>query len=330
MNDRDVTNGADETVIGASDKTASIHRTPEGRRRRGRGGLTGAVLLIAVGVLFLLNNLGTLEVDWLSLFRFWPVLLILVGLDIILGRRGALGSAIMAVLALLVVGGVVYLATTAPGFARGQAVSGDFAQPLGDVDRLEVRLDLGASDTELDALSGGTNAVEGAYTSPENLQVVVDYHTQGSTGVLEIYQEERHGMPAMMVPGFVGELDLGLTAAVPVDLIIDAGVGDLTLDLTGMDIRSLVIDGGVGSLNVILPAEGRYDVDVEVGVGSITIEVPSGMEAEISYDGGLGHLDMPGRFKQIDGLWQTGDYSRNAENSARIDVEAGVGNVTIK
>jgi hypothetical protein len=329
MVDRDTTNGADETIIGASDKTAAIPRTPDGRRRGGSG-LTGAVLLITVGVLFLLSNLGTLEVDWLSLFRFWPVLLILVGLDIVLGRRGALGSALMAVIALLVVGGVVYLATTGPGFVRGQAVSGDFAQPLGDVDRLEVKLDLGASDTELDALSGGSNAVEGAYTSPENLKVVVDYHTRGGTGVLEIYQEETHGMPAMMVPGFVGELDLGLTTAVPVDLVVDAGVGDLTLDLTGMDIRSLVIDGGVGSLNVILPAEGRCDVDVGVGVGSITIEVPPGMEAQISYDGGLSHLDVAGRFEKIDGLWQTGGYSRNAKNSARIDVDAGVGSVTIR
>jgi hypothetical protein len=29
-------------------------------------------------------------------------------------------------------------------------------------------------------------------------------------------------------------------------------------------------------------------------------------------------------------MWQTGSYSRNAENSARIDVEAGVGSVTVR
>jgi|GEM_PF-5139070 len=47
----------------------------------------GAIILITLGVLFLLSNLGILPISvWFILLRFWPVLLILLGLRIILGR----------------------------------------------------------------------------------------------------------------------------------------------------------------------------------------------------------------------------------------------------
>ncbi|MBZ5521616.1 MAG: DUF5668 domain-containing protein [Acidobacteriia bacterium] len=51
-------------------------------RCRARG-LTGAVVLITLGVLFLLDNLQVLYFD-----RIWPVILIVIGLSI-LARRNA-------------------------------------------------------------------------------------------------------------------------------------------------------------------------------------------------------------------------------------------------
>lgn len=47
----------------------------------------GALILITIGALFLLNNIGILPFSvWFVLWRFWPVLLILAGIRLILGR----------------------------------------------------------------------------------------------------------------------------------------------------------------------------------------------------------------------------------------------------
>ena len=46
----------------------------------------GAVILIGLGVLFLLNTMGLLNFDWI--WRFWPLILIALGLRAILRRRG--------------------------------------------------------------------------------------------------------------------------------------------------------------------------------------------------------------------------------------------------
>jgi lia operon protein LiaF len=62
---------------------------------RRQGGLFGPVLLIGLGILFLLSNLGLLTLDIGSLIaRFWPLILIAIGLDLLLGRRSGLGGLI--------------------------------------------------------------------------------------------------------------------------------------------------------------------------------------------------------------------------------------------
>lgn len=46
-----------------------------------------AVLLIIIGIVFLLNNFGILPwIIWREIWRFWPVLLIIVGIKNIFGK----------------------------------------------------------------------------------------------------------------------------------------------------------------------------------------------------------------------------------------------------
>ena len=46
----------------------------------------GAFVLIGLGVLFLLNTFGWMHFDWI--WRFWPLILILVGVRVLMKRRG--------------------------------------------------------------------------------------------------------------------------------------------------------------------------------------------------------------------------------------------------
>ena len=69
-----------------------------------RPGLFGPLFLIALGVIFLLNNLGVVQGSfWNALIQLWPVLLILISLDSIYRGEGMVGAAFMMGL------GVVFL-----------------------------------------------------------------------------------------------------------------------------------------------------------------------------------------------------------------------------
>ena len=48
----------------------------------------GALILIAIGVIFLLHNLGYLPIPLRELFAtYWPVILIIVGVSLLLKRK---------------------------------------------------------------------------------------------------------------------------------------------------------------------------------------------------------------------------------------------------
>ncbi len=51
------------------------------------------IILIGAGVIFLLANLGIIPSNpWPLIWNLWPVILIVIGLDILLGRRSLLGG----------------------------------------------------------------------------------------------------------------------------------------------------------------------------------------------------------------------------------------------
>ena len=56
--------------------------------RKRRSSLIGPTILIGLGIVFLLNNMGILDWNvWEVIFRLWPVLIIAAGLS---KRRGEL------------------------------------------------------------------------------------------------------------------------------------------------------------------------------------------------------------------------------------------------
>ena len=56
-------------------------------RYRRHGSFTWGLFFILIGVLFLLSNFGALPaVTWSQLARLWPVLIILIGLDTLMGH----------------------------------------------------------------------------------------------------------------------------------------------------------------------------------------------------------------------------------------------------
>ena len=68
----------------------------ENRPRRSHGGFFWPLLLIAVGVVVLLNNTGRLSGDmWNSILRLWPLIFILMALDSIFKREGVVGAALV-------------------------------------------------------------------------------------------------------------------------------------------------------------------------------------------------------------------------------------------
>jgi hypothetical protein len=299
--------------------------------RRRTSGLTWAFILIGVGVALLLQNMGVVQIDWLYLVHFWPVLLILAGLDFLLGRRSFVGGLLTAALGLAIVAGILWLATgpaNLSGWAaslRGNTVTREVQTELGGAEALEVSMNLGAGTTTIDAHEGTTYALQGEYTTDERINLNVAYEVNNGTGDLRL---EERGIDELLGGAYVGELDLSLTDALPIDLTVDLGVGESTLDLEQLEITTLDVSTGVGSTDIIL-GEGSYTADINAGVGEMTIELPENAAVRLELDGGLGSTHFPDRFEKIDdGVWVTPGYS-TATDQILLRVNAGIGDLSI-
>ena len=77
-------------------------------RRRHSPSLFGPIVLIAIGVFFLLVNLGVIQeysFNWSGVFQLWPLFLILIGLNIIVKHAPQpLGGLLSAFVGLVAIG----------------------------------------------------------------------------------------------------------------------------------------------------------------------------------------------------------------------------------
>ena len=70
-------------------------------------GILGGLFLVFLGIVFLLTNLGLLpSTIWNELWKFWPVLVILLGIRILAGRN-AISRIIITLLTLFVFAGIL-------------------------------------------------------------------------------------------------------------------------------------------------------------------------------------------------------------------------------
>lgn len=77
-----------------------------------RGNLFGAFLFISLGIILLLNNFNALPWGvWEILWRFWPVLLVIWGLEMVLGH-GFIGNLLVSILGIMILFLVVSFAVS--------------------------------------------------------------------------------------------------------------------------------------------------------------------------------------------------------------------------
>jgi hypothetical protein len=91
----------EEDIIPPSSDWGNFHHKKHGN------GIFGGILLVFLGMIFLLTNLGLVPSSvWGELWKFWPVLIILLGLRLLTGRN-IVSRIIIALITLFVFAGVL-------------------------------------------------------------------------------------------------------------------------------------------------------------------------------------------------------------------------------
>ena len=287
----------------------------EEKARGGYRSLFWPLVLIGIGVVALLGTMGVFSREHFAvLFRLWPVLLILIGLDVMFGRRSPAIGALIGVGAIALVIGLM-LAGPSQGWGDVAEVKTErFSESIGEAALARVSLDLSSGPTEITALADSADLIDAELSFTGDIKFEVRGDQEKSVNLGETAADVFFWFDWLGDDDDELRWDIGLSPQVPLDLAVDAGSGSAVLDLRELLLVGLNLDVGSGSIDGRLPAlERRYDVRVDGGSGECSLNIPDGSDIELNLDVGSGSFNV----------------EIGAEADVNIRVDGGSGNLTV-
>lgn len=293
-----------------------------------RDGWVGPMVLLGLGTIMLLGNLHYLEFGGFALFlRLWPILLVAIGLDVIFGNRGSVWSNLFRVLiGLVLVGGIVWLATISPFFSVGLK-SVDFEQSLDKATSSDVRFAMAVGELKLSGGADKDMLVSGSAGLPKEM-TLEPYYSAPVDGKSTL-SLEGNGMVIIPVNTNISPWIFDLNSEIDMQLKAELGVGQMRIDLTGMNVNEIKTEMGVGQTILTLPGGMDVDAVVSGAIGELIIRVPAGAEVVIKTDKAIVSSRIP------DGYVRDGDTIRSPEakpgaDEITIQVDLAIGSISIE
>ena len=317
------------------------------------------ILLVGVGIIWLLRNLGFIPQFSLgAILQFWPLLLIVLGLDILFSRRFPwIGTAV----GLIAVAAIVVYLVSGPslGLNTGSTVLNEtFSEPSQGTSTVKYVFDTASSPVNISVLDEDDKELILANFTHRG---VINFDVSGTKEKTVHISEDFENSTWLNWDFSFDRLkwDIALNPNVPADVKLNGGSGSIDMDLRGLSLNTLALDLGSGSSDLWLPQSSQeYEAEIESGSGSVTIDLPEETSLILSLDtgsgstsvnlpsdaavrievmdDGSGSLSLPdGLTKSSDsakysiGAWQTADFT-DSENQVIIKIKGqGSGSISI-
>jgi hypothetical protein len=310
--------------------------------------VVGPIILIAFGVLFLAMNFYPGFDPWPVFARYWPLILIFLGLghiwDSYRSRQhpeqpaGGLSGASIAWIALL----LLFVLAVWHGGSRWQNEGRwhdrwgwqgrDSGPEKHDTQSVELQ---GAKSVSANLnmpagmlmIGGGSSRLLDAdfrYDEDEG-RPRVDYSVSGDRGQLDITQRQDR----MHFGTTHNDWDLRFNGDVPLELRLNMGAGQNNLRLDGVDVRRLEVHMGAGQLHLDLRGQRKSDLQatIEGGAGQATIRLPQDVGVRAHASGGIGSIHARGMTRDGD-AYVNAAYGKTPA-TIELTVHGGVGEINL-
>ncbi len=260
-----------------------------------RGTIFWGTVLVILGVLMLLGNLGLL--GGINIWEMlWPVFLILLGVWVLIGT-----------------------------FNRRTSQVEHANVPLEGASRGKLRIQHGAGRLSVYGIDSVTDLAVGDFGG--GVEVSTRKEGETMTATLAIPTQN---FPFNWIPGEGLEWSVGLNQGVPLALELQTGANDAAIDLSRSHVTDIRLESGASNTTIRLPeAAGETRVVVEAGAAKVSVQVPQGVAGRIRTEGGVMGVDVDTtRFPRSGNYYQSQDYDA-AANRADINIKMGAGSVKV-
>ncbi|MFM6976810.1 MAG: LiaI-LiaF-like domain-containing protein [Sphingobacteriaceae bacterium] len=299
------------------------------------------ITLVFIGTIFLLDNFGLIDFYWRSAGHFWPLILILIGLNLVFGRSknsrtGALTMVLITCLILSFIAfvGISHHANRADGWAW-------FDDQNGDEEEVDTLTDAPTffSESYNPAIAKAELHIEGGgteYTLGDSTQKLFEAEVDRSFGRYNLSKISRDSVEVLnfkmngkkkhwnfdKMDGNSAVLRLNPHPIWDIELAM--GAGKANFDLSAYKVAQLQLKGGAAAFDVKLglPLQ-QTNVKVETGMAKIELAVPQQAACIIRVESGLSSKDFEGFTKQSDGSYTTPNFTAS-KSKIIINLKGGL------
>ena len=301
-----------------------------------------AFILIAIGILFMLNNFGVLEFGFRTLWNLWPLILILWGISILPIRDGVKIIGLVGVLVLTVIF-FNRISDRSPwfhvhnfhGFSNRNwddeedSTSTSNYQPQ----NLSVPYDslTGKGELKLEAAAGNFN-LQGVTSD------FLTFNKTGDIGNYSITTTNENGRKQINlsleksgIRHSVNEnkVDIKLSDKPSWNLNFDIGAAEIKMDLRDYKIDTTNIDAGASSINIKIGEKNPLTVmTFNAGASSIKVDIPKASGCQIKSESFMISKEFEGFTKKGDGIYQTENFA-TGKNKIFLTVKTAISKIEI-
>lgn len=252
------------------------------------------VVLIGAGVIWLLTNLNILLLENLwFLFRLWPILIIVAGLDVLFSRKLPL---IGALLGLLIIAGVITILLIGENLQLNGAPvvkTETFQSNMGETKLAQFDLNLSIQPATIHRLENSSKLIEAEIGHTGEIDFTVTGGNEKQIKLEPIGLETWFSwvLPEELTTDLIW--DIGLSSKVPWDLSIKASTAPVVLDLSGVQLDRLHYAGSTGKSSIVLPVSSDgYEAQMDASTGETRIVLPSNSNVILRLDGSTGQITL--------------------------------------
>lgn len=302
--------------------------------------LMWGIVLLFIGGVLLLENFQIIEFYWGSVWRFWPIFLIIAGINILFNKNksqlgGILSLSILVItLVLLFFKGqrqssdhrVADRVEEEINIDRGKYENLNFSHPYDDSTAVKTVLNISGGGTSFE-LQGATDSLIEARVQNSSAKFSLETIKQDS--VISVNFKMKGKSNWNMGEGG-NDVDFNLNTNPNWEINMNMGAGEVNFDLSGYKVRTFNFDGGAAALDIkfgaLLPIT---DINIKTGVADVKLNIPEGSGCLIKTKTGLSSKDFTGFTKLDNGTYETPNY-KSAVNKIFINLDGGLSNFEVQ
>lgn len=301
--------------------------------------LTKGLIILYIGIIVLLSNLDIIQFSWWYALSFWPVFLILIGINMLLPSRpeGRILSIMATCLAL------AFFTYQGLYPKRYTIWSGIFDEQRSEDNRGMVSRHLSApmnDSIETAQLTVSAGAIDLEFGGPT--EQLIDLRSEVADGGFILSKQGNTKRPTLKIAqkrndkrnfkdgSDAGNVRIRLNRDVNWAIDFKLGAANADIDLEEFHVSDLSLDCGVSSIDLRMgmPLGPTSQIAIEGGLASITIELPKEAGCRVKSSSALSSFDARGFTKKGD-FYETENYV-GADKKIEISLKSGLSSIDIE